>query len=193
MGFRKWFMKKKNLEDSESYFAKSNFTLLTTPDLYLENTIDKISSYNLDVILLIGNFGIIREPLISLVPKGILSYHHGDMRKYRGMPPAFWELYNGESEMGLTVQRLSSKLDLGSPIVEKKVKIKANDSLSKLKKRAYFESKDMMYTALNKISKSRPIESALINAGKIYTLPNLKQWLILNFKVFFRKIKVFLK
>ena len=38
------------------------------------------------------------------------------------MPPAFWELYNGEKEMGLTVQKLSVNLDSGSPLVEKKCK-----------------------------------------------------------------------
>lgn len=38
----------------------------------------------------------------------MLSYHHGDMRRYRGQPPGFWELYNGEREIGVTVQRLAA-------------------------------------------------------------------------------------
>ena len=67
-----------------------------------------------DVLVLIAGFGIIGEPLLSLAPHGVLAYHHGDMRRYRGMPPAFWELFNDETEMGVTVQRLSPGLDDGA-------------------------------------------------------------------------------
>ena len=49
-----------------------------------------------------------------------LSFHHGDMRKYRGQPAGFWELFNNEKEMMITVQILSEKLDAGIPIVEKR-------------------------------------------------------------------------
>ena len=53
-----------------------------------------------DVLLRIGGFGIVKEPLLSLCRAGVLSYHHGDMRRYRGQPPAFWELYHGERSIG---------------------------------------------------------------------------------------------
>ena len=36
--------------------------------------------------VLLGGFGIVKEPLLSLASQGILSYHHGNMRKYRGQP-----------------------------------------------------------------------------------------------------------
>jgi methionyl-tRNA formyltransferase len=71
-----------------------------------------------DLLLLIGGFGIIKAPLLDLAPQGVLSYHHGDMREYRGQPPAFWELYNGEKPNRVTVQRLSPGIDCGQPIVE---------------------------------------------------------------------------
>ena len=51
------------------------------------------------------------------------------MRKYRGMPPGLWELYHGEREMGITVQKLAAGLDCGVPIEEKHIPIYPNDTL----------------------------------------------------------------
>ncbi len=60
------------------------------------------------------------------------------MRKYRGMPPIFWELYNNEQEIGITVQKLDTRLDARIPIVEKKITIDHNDSYKSLKKKPGF-------------------------------------------------------
>ncbi len=61
---------------------------------------------------------------ILFEPKyGILSFHSGDVRKYRGRPAAFWQFINGENEIGVTLQRLTDDLDGGFPIVIKSADI----------------------------------------------------------------------
>jgi hypothetical protein len=49
----------------------------------------------------------------SLPKHGIISYHHGDPAKYRGRPPAFYEMTNGERVAGVILQRLSNEIDGG--------------------------------------------------------------------------------
>ena len=112
---------------SRFFFKTTSVPCILTHDLYSSETIEQIRIAEPDVIFRFG-FGIIREPILSLAPSGVLSYHHGDMRKYRGQPPAFWELYHGEMEMGITVQVLSAGLDSGAIIVEKKIPIRPNDT-----------------------------------------------------------------
>ena len=103
MAFQKLF-EKKEIEISTEKFCKENgISVLKTGDIHSAEAIDKIRKKNLDILLLIGGYGIIKEPLLTITPLGILSYHHGNMRKYRGQPPALWELYNNEKEMGITV------------------------------------------------------------------------------------------
>lgn len=150
-------------------------------------TAAQIKKYGLDVLLLVGGYGIIKEPLLSLPPAGILSYHHGNMRKYRGMPPAFWELYNGEKEMGVTVQILAPGLDKGIPVEEKTIAIRKKDSLKTLEARAYEESTDMLYNALKKLNSEQFVPTAIDKFGKVYTLPNLRQWLGLRLKILKRQ------
>jgi methionyl-tRNA formyltransferase len=162
---------------------------IETEEPFSSDVIELVRNNNLDVLLLVGGFGIIKEPLLSITPLGVLSYHHGDMRAYRGMPPAFWELYNGEKEMGVTVQVLAPGLDCGIPIEEKSICIQPKDSLKTLKIRAFKESESMMYDALRKLSNPDFKPNRIEKFGKVYTLPNLRQWLILNTKVLWRKMR----
>ncbi len=188
MALEKIFSKKGSSSSisTKEFCQKNKIDYIATYNPYNLKDIEKLKKYNLDVLLLVGGYGIIKEPLLSLAKEGILSYHHGDMRKYRGMPPAFWELYNNEKTMGVTLQKLSKELDAGWPIVEKSVEIYKNDTLETLEKRAREESVDMMYEALKKIKNKEPIKK-LDKLGKVYTLPNLREWLIFKIKMMLRK------
>lgn len=185
------FLKKSKEYSISKFCRENNITVIETIDPYSEDTISTIAKFNLDLLILVGGFGIIKEPLFKVTRIGILSYHHGDMRKYRGMPPAFWELYNNENEMGITVQILSLGLDRGIPIEEKKIKVRKNDSLKALQSRAYDQSVDMLYKALKKLSDINFENLTIHKFGKVYTLPNLRQWLALHFKVMYRKVRYY--
>ena len=116
----------------------------TTDDPYAHAARDGLRQAGPDVVLLIGGIG---PPLLSGAPYGVLSHHHGDLRRSRGQPPAFWELYNGEPELGPTVQRLSKALDAGEPIVEHRVRIDPGGALRTLQHRAFADSAGMLFDA----------------------------------------------
>jgi len=179
---------KKEISINTIEFCKNNgIDVIKTNNPYSSESIENLRKYELDIILLVNGYGIIKEPLLSLAPLGILSYHHGNMRKFRGMPPAFWELYNNEKEMGVTVQILASGIDCGTPIEEMIIEIKRNDNLKSLQNRANQESANMMYQALKKLANPDIIPQKIENFGEVYTLPNLRQWITLKLKVMRRR------
>lgn len=71
-----------------------------------------VREHRCDVVIKAG-MGLVENPEASGAPLGMLSYHHGDPSCYRGRPAGFWEMMNGESTMGMMVQRLNDKLDAG--------------------------------------------------------------------------------
>ncbi len=71
-----------------------------------------IRNFNLDFILRFAP-GILRGEILSAARYGIWSYHHDDEEKYRGGPPCFWEIYNGDPQTGAILQRLTDRLDAG--------------------------------------------------------------------------------
>jgi methionyl-tRNA formyltransferase len=136
-------------------------------------------------------FGFIHEPVLSLPSKGVISYHHGDIRKYRGQPVAFWELNAGERQMGVTVQILNEQLDAGRIVLEKPVPIHWNDTWDSLEKRAYDESVDMIHEACLLLDREgfHPEVVPEEQLGALNTVPNLRQWAALQSRVFWRKVR----
>jgi folate-dependent phosphoribosylglycinamide formyltransferase PurN len=158
-------------------------------DLYAPETIELMRDAAPDMIFRSG-FGIIREPVLSLPPAGVLSYHHGDMRRYRGQPVGFWELYNGEAQMGVTLQILAEKLDAGTVVAERAVPIRPTDSWRQLERRAYQTGIDMLPEACLMLARDaaspQPIPAG--DLGDLYTLPNFRQWAGLQRRVLARRV-----
>lgn len=79
---------------------------------FKKEDVDAIKSKKLDFILRFG-FNIIRGDVLQAAKYGVWSFHHDDETKYRGGPPAFWEIYNNDPVTGAILQRLTNRLDGG--------------------------------------------------------------------------------
>ena len=66
---------------------------------------------------------ILKPPLFEVPALGTLNIHKGKLPDYRGMPPAFWEVWNGASEVGVTVHRVDAGLDTGPILLQDSVPI----------------------------------------------------------------------
>jgi methionyl-tRNA formyltransferase len=64
---------------------------------------------------------IINETVFKIPRLGSLNVHQGLAPWYRGGPPVFWELYNGEQEVGITVHFVESKVDSGEIVLQQTV------------------------------------------------------------------------
>jgi folate-dependent phosphoribosylglycinamide formyltransferase PurN len=67
---------------------------------------------------------ILKESVFKIPRLGSINLHQGLAPYYRGCPPVFWELYNGESEIGLTVHFVESKVDTGDIVLQRAVPLK---------------------------------------------------------------------
>lgn len=169
-----------------NYAEAKGFAILQSPSLYTSEVLEWIRSLNPDVLLLRG-FGIIKEPVLSIAPYGVLSYHHADIKKYRGGPPVFWELFNHEQHVGITLQVLDEGLDTGTIVLQQFVPVEKNDSWVSLRHRVYRASEGLAAEALLRLLKTGPVRNPIGALGKLYTLPNFRQWFILLLKLFYRK------
>jgi methionyl-tRNA formyltransferase len=174
--------------DAAAFFSEKGASVLQVQKLYDPQTLDWIRDKNPGAICRFG-FGIIREPVLSMAPKGVLSYHHGDIRRYRGQPVAFWELLHGEREMAVTVQILNEGLDSGKIVKQIAVPIQPNDSWSSLSRRAFAASDTLLRDACLLLADEafRPVEVPEGRLGKVYTSPNFRQWMSLQVRVAWRK------
>jgi len=117
-------------------------------------------------------FGFIVGPVLSAFEHGVLSYHHGDLREYRGQPMGFWEFVEGAETAGVTVQQLTDELDAGRVAARTTVPIADCRTWGAVKRRLYDASTDMLPEAVRAVrtGESHPPE----RLGDVYTLPRGK-------------------
>ncbi|WP_276282366.1 hypothetical protein [Halorussus caseinilyticus] len=81
-------------------------------EYFAESDVDRIREFDLDFLLRFA-FGIVKGEILDAPRYGIWSFHHDDERKYRGVPPCFWEIREADPVTGAVLQRLTERLDGG--------------------------------------------------------------------------------
>lgn len=130
-------------------------------------TVDEISEHA-DLAIRFG-FGFLVGPILSEFRYGVLSFHHGDIRKYRGQPMGFWEFVHGEDTAGITVQQLTEDLDAGKIAAIKTVDIEDLCTWESIKYRLFKESEDMLATAVQSVQNDELEEPGEL--GPLYSFP----------------------
>ena len=119
---------------------------------------------------------ILREPLFAIPKLGTINLHKGRVPDYRGMPPAFWELWNGESVVGCTVHQVDAKLDTGQVVRQTEVQRAPHATLRglqlQLDEAGVLLMRDAVRDLLNDCAKPVP----QTGAGKTYRKPTLGQF-----------------
>ncbi len=88
-------------------------------DFHAPEALAALSALDADLAVVDGTY-ILKPSVFSLPRLGAINLHCGRLPDYRGAPPGFWELYNGEREVGVTVHRVTAGVDEG-PILRQEV------------------------------------------------------------------------
>ena len=95
----------------------------------------KLKENNIDFICLAGFMKILSKKIITKYKNKILNIHPSLLPKYKGLNTHKRVILNKEKFTGCTVHIVTSKLDSGKIILQRKIKILKNDSEKTLSKR----------------------------------------------------------
>ena len=103
------------------------------------------------LICLAGFMKILSTNFIKNFKGKILNIHPSLLPKYKGLNTHLRVIQNNEKFSGCTIHYVSSKLDSGKIILQKKVKINKSDTPNKLSKRILKEEHTLYIKAIKKI------------------------------------------
>ena len=103
------------------------------------------------LICLAGFMKILSKSFIQKFNGKILNIHPSLLPKYKGLNTHARALKNHDKYSGCTVHLVNSKLDSGKIIVQKKVKINKNDSVTTLSKRVLKQEHKLYPEAIKKL------------------------------------------
>ena len=132
-----------------------------------DQAIDWLKQRRIDAVVKFG-LDLLRIPSPDRLPIPILSFHHGDPRRYRGRPAGFYEMANGEAFVGQVVQILSNALDSGEVVAFTESRV-APHSYRRTLIDAYSLSPYLLPQALAAVEAGRRID--LRPTGCNYRLP----------------------
>lgn len=122
-------------------------------------------------------FGILQGEVLTAPSYGILSYHHGDLRQYRGRPAGFYEFLHSESTAGVTIQKLEESLDTGSIAALTHCDIRHTKSWRATKEKLFSVSPPLLPKAVLTCINGELQDVDQI--GELYSTPNNRQ--VLNY------------
>lgn len=126
---------------------------------------------DVDVAIRFG-FGLLRGQALTAPSDGVLSFHHGDVRTYRGRPPGFWEYLHGAHTAGVTLQRLTETLDGGQVVAYRSVDISDARTWGDVADRLFAASEPMLADGIENLRSDRPEIGAPDDLGPLYTTPD---------------------
>ncbi|MBC7900707.1 MAG: hypothetical protein H7070_11720 [Saprospiraceae bacterium] len=90
-----------------------------------DTTIELLKEMDADLGILDGT-NIIKESVFNIFRHGSINLHQGLAPLYRGGPTVFWELFNDEKEVGITIHFVAAKVDTGDIVVQKTLPLNYN-------------------------------------------------------------------
>jgi len=105
----------------------------------------------IELICLAGFMKILSKSFIQRFNGKILNIHPSLLPKYKGLDTHARALKNNDKYSGCTVHLVSSKLDSGKIILQKKVKIYKNDNIKTLSKRILKQEHKLYPAAIKKL------------------------------------------
>ena len=167
-------------DELEKFAADNSIPFFKVENFHHPAALDLIRQTNAELGILYGT-NIIKESVFSIPKRGSINLHQGLAPFYRGGPTVFWELFNGENEVGITVHYVAAKVDTGDIILQKTVPLEYDFSRYGLDYQSFLRdyraslvepSMQMVAEAVKLISEGREARTKQDTSfGRRYRLP----------------------
>lgn len=135
-------------------FCDDNAIKVIQPEtVNLSEAVEEIESSGCNIAVLASYSEILSPEVVGCFEKGIVNVHPSLLPLYRGAEPIRWPIRRGEAETGSTMMLVSSGLDRGNIISQKKLAIEPNDTYGSLTSKLVELSNSMLVEALKKVEK----------------------------------------
>jgi methionyl-tRNA formyltransferase len=114
-------------------------------------TIKFLKDRDADLFIVIAYGQILSEEILRLPKIFAINVHASILPRYRGAAPINWAIINGEKNTGLTVIKMTKKMDAGPIILQKEVAISEEDTSVTLEKRLSKEAGQSLLDSLESI------------------------------------------
>jgi methionyl-tRNA formyltransferase len=115
---------------------------------------------------------ILKQSVLERPPLGCINIHHAPLPRYKGMMPTFWQLYQGERRVGLTIHSMTAKIDEGVALLQDSLPVQPDETLDHLIRRSKRHAAHRLAEVLQKVGSESSVAQRLDQElGSYFTFP----------------------
>lgn len=115
--------------------AESQGIPVLSPTRLDADFLSEISTYGCEYAIVVAYGKLLPQALIDAFPLGVLNIHYSLLPKYRGASPVESALLHGETETGVTIQRMVLRMDAGDILAQRVTPISEEETTLELRAR----------------------------------------------------------
>jgi methionyl-tRNA formyltransferase len=153
-------------------FADENNITCYKPESLGPDFIAELRNKNFDLFVVVAYGKILPEEILNLASLGSINVHYSLLPKYRGAAPVESAILNGDTETGVSIQKMRFKMDTGPVIAIHKVSILPDEKAPELRERLISIGGELLANILpaienNEIQETEQDESLATYSKKI--------------------------
>ncbi len=136
---------------------------------------NKITALNPDILVVFAYGKIFGPKFLSVFPLGGVNVHPSLLPRYRGSSPILSAIINGDTETGITIQRVNLEMDTGTILYQKTIKLKGRESTESLSLLVSNEGAELLVKTLKSIESGKVTEKEQDNSAASYCTKLVKE------------------
>ena len=122
-----------------------------------KDAIDLIRGFAPDLIVIVAYGKILPQEILDLPKYGTINVHASLLPKYRGAAPVQWAILNGDKFAGITIMKVTEKLDSGDIILQESLPIYDADNTFTLTEKLFKLGAQMLVKAVSQIKSGKAV------------------------------------
>ena len=114
--------------------------------------IELIKKLGLDLLVNATTLRILKSPVLSATPRGVVNCHPGMLPRYRGCTCVEWAIYE-DQPVGNTAHFMSSQIDEGPIVYQEILRFSKRDDYHAVRLKVYQHSLDVLIKAVQRIDR----------------------------------------
>jgi folate-dependent phosphoribosylglycinamide formyltransferase PurN len=136
--------------------ARYGAPVIGSTDVNSPETLRQIEAWQPDLVISIYLNQLIKPELINLPSQGTLNIHPALLPRNRGLFPYFWVLTERETETGMTIHWVDEKFDTGHVLLQEKLSVQPDDTITSLSYKSAVLGSDMLVRAIHSVAAGNP-------------------------------------
>ena len=133
----------------KKFAIENNLEVFQPKTLKTDETLEKISNINPDVIVVVAYGKILPKNIIDMPKYGCINVHASLLPKYRGAAPIQWAIINGEKKTGVTTMYMDEGLDTGDMLLKEETEILSDETVEELHDKLSYMGANLLIKTLD--------------------------------------------